>query len=255
MSSRLWLPVDAAEAKILLLAGLMLPAVCMAGSGAGIMKFHFAAWLLGPLAMAMLIVLATCVEDLVWRCGVTMFAGAFVCTAIAAAYLHDLTDGILRDNPNRLLLLHPLQSSRLAGVFTGEARRDSFDALVRVVRHWTRPGDVVLSYGNVPMIYFATETRPLFNMPWIDIYSPSAITKIADRICTDGLVPALIVVGKAAFGDPYWGQRPDKLRIDPPPYDRIYAKLDDAAARCHFNKIFENIDFYVLAPASADPGG
>lgn len=247
------LPIDKLEAKVLVLAGLMLPPVCMAGSAAGILKFHFAASMAGPLALASLVMLAMCMDDAVWRNGVMAFAILFVSTAIATAYWHDLTLGILRDNPNRLQLLYPVHGPRLAGVFTGKARRDSFEALVQAVRSRTKPGDRIFVFGNLPMIYFATATRPLFNATWIEQYSPRSIARFADRLCIAESFPKLIVIGKSEFGNPYWGLRPDIKRVDPPPYDEIYATLHQAVERCRFHKVFDNTDFDVLEPGSAEP--
>lgn len=98
----------------------------------------------------------------------------------------------------------------LKGTITSRARQESVDALLEELLSRLNPGDHILTYPYIPMLYFATETYPLASTPWLETLSIKELDKELAALQTEKL--KLIVKSRTITYDARW---PNQSRRQP----------------------------------------
>ncbi|MFA5401196.1 MAG: hypothetical protein WC359_12185 [Dehalococcoidia bacterium] len=133
-------------------------------------------------------------------------------------------------------------SAKLQGIRTTAERARILDGLVAAVEHNSSPGDRILAYENLPMLYFLTDRPPSTNTTWISDFLPGTVKSsiLADMIGRERL-PELVVRAQYSTHELLWPvvQKPLK-RDDSDPID--------AFIREHY-QVIDTIDgFQIMAP-------
>lgn len=141
----------------------------------------------------------------------------------------------------------PLSTTRVKNIYTTSGRAKSFDALVSEVQKNIQPDDFIFAYGDVPMVYFATQARPLYNNPWIIETVPyGLISHLSKTLCIVNH-PRLIVRSLADTKNASWGGN----RLPTVRGNRLERKLQiDKVVRqnCNPKLVWTNMDFQISIP-------
>jgi hypothetical protein len=138
---------------------------------------------------------------------------------------------------------------RLRGIQTQPGRKESFEALLSIIEANSKPQDMLLAYNNIPMIYYASNRRPAFDIPWLVSRSEDRFKWITENLCASrDTTPVLIIRTKVETRSGTWGNNPAGPEIVE---DAIQAKTraeetDRSTQRCHPKMLWENNDFKVF---------
>ncbi|MBN2560301.1 MAG: hypothetical protein JXQ75_05165 [Phycisphaerae bacterium] len=88
----------------------------------------------------------------------------------------------------------PFKSARLAGITSAPQRVELIDKLVEYVQERVEPGGLILAYYDVPLLYFATDTRPAPFITWILENRPASLEQaVLDDMIQRGRIPELVI--------------------------------------------------------------
>jgi hypothetical protein len=117
---------------------------------------------------------------------------------------------IYRDSLTRPLGI--VDQGFLRGVITSQKRKVSFEELLRVVSQETHANDRIMAYPAIPMVYIASDRRPITESPWLEGHSQSSIARQL-KVAAAGPRPVLFVRAKAVTYDPRWANTGPKEHI------------------------------------------
>ena len=112
---------------------------------------------------------------------------------------------------------------------------------------YTKRGDYLLAYGDIPMIYFLTDTKPYLYNSWPDLYEPLQFQnylKIAKRV--NEKLP-IIVRARGSTTDFKWPKEPLVIN-DTKHYTEIRKIMDIFIEENSYNVIWKNNFFEILLP-------
>jgi len=226
-------------------------ALCLmlaAGSFVTLWKAHYGAWLLVPLTVALMLLLSRNWERSPGAPARWFKAGAVALTGVVltVSFYHLVFRGVQRDSLDRLSLDTPLTSAKLVGIFTTRARAESLDGVIAAIRARTKPGERILAYREVPMMYYATDTLPWANLAWFDHRTLEGLVRIEDTLCDAGKGPRVVVRSRVPMGHRDWGLKPDIKNKEPSRRAKRHERVDLAVERCGYEVEWQNIDFQVL---------
>ncbi len=123
-------------------------------------------------------------------------AGGVLAGIVLASSLWFAVYGPYRD----LYALHrpdahvPFKSARLAGVTSTPQRVELIDRVVEYVKDRVQPGSLILAYYDVPLLYFASDTRPATFTTWVmEGMSPLVEQAALDDMIQRGRIPELVI--------------------------------------------------------------
>ena len=222
-----------AELKPILIAGFLFCMLFPLGSMNGFANCCFALWLAIPAGLAALGSMR--IERLILGGVMVVSSARLSWNAVATPYW---------DGP-AWRLNATLDNETATGIRTTPERKAVLDDIVAAVAKYAKPGDPILAYQNIPMIYMLTRTKPWIPYPWPYIVSPRKIgTAISEQAKTT--MPKVIVRERTScFGN-------DWPNSDSPPvysiysgneYEPIYAEF---IGRYGFKVVHSNKMFDVL---------
>jgi hypothetical protein len=86
-------------------------------------------------------------------------------------------------------IAHPL----LVGTFTTAEKAKVVTELLDAMSHFTKPGDEVLAYNNIPNVHFLTQTFPWLGIAWTEMDGPEKIAaKIRQKEQTGARLPCIV---------------------------------------------------------------
>jgi hypothetical protein len=98
-----------------------------------------------------------------------------------------------------------LETGRLDGVLTTTDRARTVDLLVEAVQSNSEPGDRILAYENLPMLYFAADRLPAADRSWVsENFDRSLRESIPEDMIARGRIPALVIRATYTTRDPAW---------------------------------------------------
>lgn len=227
-------------------SGLTLPIIVSAGSSAGIAKLQFGSYLVPPLAVALLILIARLRSGLEQR-AIFFATGVLTLLAIIFAEYHLYAHGVFRDTSDRQRLSQSLNESRLTGIQTTPERAQSVDALVTALK--AKPiasGASVLVYREVPLVHYLINDLPYRNWVWPDVLPLDEIKRGLPGMCDESSAPYLVVRALEPTGNLIWGGKPHIESFAPPWQVEKYEAIDRAVAACGFQSVWKNVDFEIL---------
>ena len=232
----------------LLSIGICVPPIIMAGSSNGVVQMIYGLWILLP---AVLLLSLRAVNHTVFtRLKLSIdadkarlyFIGYFMALVATGAMVRFVSS--YRDLPNRLRLTATLPHPRLKYVHTSQERATSVSEVLRELEKRVQPGDEILAFNGLPMVYYLTRTRPVLSIPWLTIinidYLNSQLAKIGDSIS----LPSLAVRAKTNTARRTWAVEPPL-----PSTQRVMEKiesLDDTLRRLGYQEAWSNADFVIM---------
>lgn len=98
-----------------------------------------------------------------------------------------------RERPVNELVVTP-ETTKLQGIFTTSERASIIDQLVSSIELHSQPGDRILAYENIPMLYYLSERLPSTNLTWITESYPLPIREfVLEDMLQRDRIPQLII--------------------------------------------------------------
>lgn len=111
-----------------------------------------------------------------------------------------------RDNSVAVLSEEPA-TAKLSGIATTQERASVVDQLVEAVVSRSEPGDRILAYENLPMMYFLTDRLPATHHTWIsENMAPSFRQYVLEDMIERDRLPAVVVRATYTTRDRNWPQ-------------------------------------------------
>lgn len=116
----------------------------------------------------------------------------------------------------------PFRSARLAGITSTPERVRLVDELVAYVQERVKPGGFTLAYYDLPLFYFATDTRPAPFVSWLLSYLPASLEReILDDMIRRGRIPELVIRTRV-YPSRWWPDAASKERYG----EAVYSTVD-----------------------------
>ena len=230
---------------------LLMPWAMSIGSYSGVTKLCNGVWLIIPLSLSLLLRFAQSVKPPYMKTQFLSVAVLLTAVLIASGFraFHRYPYG---DHYDRLAMTSVFSYPKLKGIHTTPGRQQSFQQLLEAIDLHRRPAfNTILAFNNIPMVYYASSTYPLFDEPWSSSIALSKVQNMADNLCSSTeTTPGLIVRTKVETRSGTWGNNDDGPPIVE---DIIKAKtkldiLDAGMRRCNPELIWENHDFQLFKP-------
>lgn len=137
-------------------------------------------------------------------------------------------------------------STKLQGIRTTAERAQILDRLVAAVERNSKPGDRILAYENLPMLYFLTGRLPATNTTWVSDFLPLTVKQsiLSDMVKRDRL-PTLAIRAQYSTREVLW-----PLVSNPLIWDA--ADPIDSYIREHYRIINEIDGFQIMVPVDHD---
>jgi hypothetical protein len=116
-----------------------------------------------------------------------------------------LLDNSYIDLPRAGLTTQFTQLSKLNGIYSSPENVDNLTRLAATIEAETNSGDYILSYYDMPMLYYITDTRPSVDTVWSSrlLWNDSVDNDGIRYMCNSQRFPKLIVINHVAFMKDY----------------------------------------------------
>jgi hypothetical protein len=164
-------------------------------------------------------------------------ASALVVSVLFVGFsIYAVENGIYRDaNRAGSVARHP----QIRWILTGHARAQVLDEALPVISSFVSPGTILFAYDSLPLVYFATKTRPYLGNSWPAQYNPKYLNLLLKRQESVKTLPVVLL----ARANPRRGAWP--LR-DEPISDSWPVEL--FMARNNYQMVWENSAFKLYLP-------
>jgi len=92
-------------------------------------------------------------------------------------------------------------------IFTSRERALAVNQLLDTSKKYVKPNDYVLAYGNIPMFYFLTDSKPFLYNIWLGEYSLDYYRHLMDKSLSEKKILPVIVRPKVST----WGNWPSEV--------------------------------------------
>lgn len=193
------------EVRLLLLFGIAIPILVMAGSGLGFYRMISASWLAAPLAIVLIPEAAAAIGTLLGRCAPEWEHDA---TRASRAYLHgmvavmalysmtvELAEGFACEP--RVKLTSTLRHPSLKRIRETPTAAQAYDDMLEALQARVERGDVILAYPHLEMVYWLTDT--VSPLQFMFVHSSETVIRAALDRCKPRCV-----VAHDNSADPLW---------------------------------------------------
>jgi hypothetical protein len=151
-----------------------------------------------------------------------------------------------KENRRRWDLKAPLTHPRLRGIFTTRARADCVNPLFVQLQRRTVPGDLVLAYADVPMVHFVTETCPALSMSWPQRLREPELQERLQELEQSDRRPRVVVRDLVNLGAAKWEQESESQDPLDPLVQRKKELMDAVVERMGYKPVWSNRCFAIL---------
>jgi hypothetical protein len=153
-----------------------------------------------------------------------------------------------RDNGLRWKMNTAVDAPKFFGVLTTRERAQAIESLLVELNKYVKPGDIMLTYESIPLVYFLTETRPYLYNSWPIQYLPSEFDYALGKARTDRSELPVAVLATVEMRSQNWPQS-GGLHMDEGSIANRYTlhRFLDAEG---YRKIWNNEAFEILVPPS-----
>lgn len=219
------------------------------GSNNGMWNAFFGMWLALPLALMTLYN----ISDVNFKGffakqkEVRTMYQAFVLVILFFSFMTALIS-TYHDNKNRFKMTDNIVHPFLENTFTTKVRASAVQSLLRELAQYVKPGDKLLAYNKIPMIYYLTGTEPWFGDSW-----PMAIPReklealIKGKVVKNTNFPIIV----RALGDTSNREWPEANNFIGDNYHAPGENrklLDEFIFNHGYNEVWENKFFQILSP-------
>jgi len=154
-----------------------------------------------------------------------------------------------RDSRDRLAMVYSVNQTHLSDVFTTKDRAVVVQQLVDALPHYVKKDDYVIAFGNIPMIYYLTQTRPYLDNPWPETFAPDQFSEHLNQSFADK--PSLPVIVLANYDTRSIDWPTDKHPIEDKNYSLCMAILEKFVTAHSYRVGWTNDFFTILTPNPA----
>ncbi len=240
-------PALPARDRELILLAMLVPPLTMAGSDNGFPLMQHALWLCVPVVLAYLprtvaaLLPAGFVRVEALRPYLAVVAGGVACLCLAAYVFSPY-----RDLADPTALTFAFDHPRLAGITTSETRRDALDELFVEVERRTQPGDRIITFNGLPLVYYVTRTWPVRGVSWWMIGDPEKIEADFEELAREQRFP-LIALSLTRTRDWDWPSSEERAL---PRRERAQLAVLERFVRTHgYRVVWSNACFRILERA------
>lgn len=138
-------------------------------------------------------------------CNIAFFT--FLLTGLLSAWTYTYMD-----SPNRFKMIYQIDHPLLHKTYTSEKRAKVVNELLHALSNKIRPGDPVLVYNGISMVYYLTQSRPWLGSLYPDYDTATKIkTAVQDKCATGAPLPVCIVRAKASTFARNWPEKEEPL--------------------------------------------
>ena len=149
-----------------------------------------------------------------------------------------------KDSDRRYLLRYSVDHPKLKYVLTTRNRAEVIDEALKELSKYVIPGDYLLAYNYIPLVYYLTDTRPYAYHSWPELYSSEQlIEKLKQAISERPGLPTVIRAKYPPINDS-WPQMHLSSRGSP----RHHQVFDEFLKQGKFVQVWENEFFQILLP-------
>jgi len=170
-----------------------------------------------------------------------MIKYSIISSLITAAMLYSFMYPY-RDAP-KSSLVHPIEHSRLGGIYTTAARAQSLQQVITQIELYSKKGDTILCYDSIPLLYYVTGTIPYLPRTWMETLPPRDVQEAFLKQEKSSIPKPLVVRAKYDTNNGAWPETKFILPLDEWAQNRKIG--DDFLSRNQYKKIWEN-DFFAL---------
>jgi len=134
----------------------------------------------------------------VWNC-----LGIFVLTVFFMAGMKYNYNNIYRDSEVSNLIT-PFRHHKLRGIYSTPGKVKVIEEVLSYLERRVRPGDLMLAYNYIPMLYFLTDTRPSYGAAWArDDWPLSVKKKLLEEMISKKRIPEYCIrmLTSSAYAD------------------------------------------------------
>ena len=226
---------------------LLLMILAPLGSAAGIHKAVYGMWIAFPLVIGWLWSTSTILQ---YRFFETSSAKVFVLGLLSIIGLNALSASwhfVYGDNNHRINLTHTLSEPLLFGIHTTKERAQLSDEMLAEIHKIVAPGNDLLTYGDIPLVHFLTNTKPWLGTPWVSLYRGDGGLKISS-ILAEKEKDVLPVAVRAKYSPRSKTWTKGKFLNFPPDKNEVFHILDDFLEKNGYQLVWSNGFFEILCP-------
>ncbi len=197
------------QKKLLLLVTWFPALYVMAGSNNGICHMRHGLVLVFPFLLCSLkkfdfsqLKISTTSSNVFKKGAIIFIIGSLFVSGIAVT-----SKFTYRDSGNRLAMVHPIHHPLLKGIHTTKERAEVVQEVLDELASHVKPGDYLLAYHTVSMLYYLTETRPYLYNSWPFLYEPTQLQFFLEKAQHDRPNKPVIVRSKYSLQNFSWPKR------------------------------------------------
>ena len=171
----------------------------------------------------------------------------YLLVAYSAFSILFLWSDTYRDSPDRLRMNTKIQHPLAGGIYTTEERAKVLHEVLQELSTRIKPGDLLLTYENIPMIHFLTGTRPYNYNSWSNLYLPLEYEKALKKAEAERKLLPIVVLGKSNTRSSFWPKSPFAPGKENERRNRSI--LYDFLNRYRYVVVWENEAFIILRPS------
>lgn len=240
------------EYRILALIALGVFFLVQAGSNNSIYNTIYAMWIALPIVLLFFIQQTTItIGHWKWSSESFYYAKVLILVAFFLSAIAQSVSYTYRDSQNRLEMTATVEHPLLTGILTTNDRAQVMQELLDELPKYLKPGDVLLAYEGIPLIYFLTQTHPYLYDSWPLLKNPTDFKKLLEKAELERSDIPIVVRAKALTSARDWPNNSFDHRLKTYESEKINSRLiEDFLNRHQYVKIWENRFFEILQSKS-----
>jgi hypothetical protein len=103
----------------------------------------------------------------------TLFLSVFTLYASIHSIRYSYTDSF-----NPLEKIYSVNNPSLMGIYTTLPRAQSIESLLNELPKFVQPNDKLLTFSEIPLLHFLTNTRPYLDGSWVGLFEPKVLKQL-----------------------------------------------------------------------------
>ena len=153
-----------------------------------------------------------------------------------------------RESAKRLEMHYPVDHHLLRSVFTTKERAKNIQEVLDALSVYVQPGDYLLGYHTVSMLYYLTQTKPYLYNSWPFLYEPDQLKEQLKKACKERKFLPVAVRSKFSLQNFDWPEKTWTNKSSQ--YKKNLVILDGFLLENNYEKVWENQIFEIFLPAT-----
>jgi hypothetical protein len=122
------------------------------------------------------------------------------------------------------------------------------EELLTATSEYIKPDDYVLAYGDIPMYYYLTETKPYLGNPWPGMYTSDMLRNAINSSLKEINHLPLVVLQKVKTINTNWPENDNISYFEIKEYEKRNYYIKKFLDKFDYKLIWENKAFSVMKP-------